>query len=108
METRDLLTIIGWPVSCLLSIFAGGWLIPRLTKKKKILLWAVVTEGELISKDIHQDLSLPVSIQVGGATRESLSLVTIRLGTLNHRVGPAQHILYVRRHRRSSAKSLRR
>ena len=62
METRDILTVSGWLVSCILSILAGGWIIPRITKKKKILAWAVSSESELISKAIHQQLSMPVSI----------------------------------------------
>lgn len=86
METRDILTMVGWPVSCLFSILAGGWLIPRITKKKKILLWAVVAESDLISREIHQQLSLPVTIQVGGSTRNCLSLVAIRLGNAGNEV----------------------
>lgn len=85
METRDILTIVGWPIACLLSI-AGGWLIARFTKKKKILLWAVVSESDLVSREIHQQLSLPVSIQVGGAPRNCLSLVTIRIGNAGNEV----------------------
>lgn len=86
METRDILTIVGWPVSCLLSGFVGGWLIPRLAKKKKILLWAVISESDLISREIHQQLSLPVSIKVDGATRNCLSLVRVRLGNAGNEV----------------------
>jgi len=85
METKDILTIVGWIVSCILSILAGGWLIPRLTRKK-ILLWAVITESELIARELHQELSLPVSIQVGAAKAKSLSLVTIRVGNAGNEV----------------------
>lgn len=80
MDTKELLTIVGWPVSCILSIIAGGWVTPRLIKKRKTLVWAVVSESELIPKELHSSLSLPVSIQVGGVTPKSLSLITIRLG----------------------------
>jgi hypothetical protein len=86
MDTKEIFTIIGWLVSCILSIFAGGWLIPRLTRKKKILLWAVITESELIAREVHQELSMPVSIQVGEATVKSLSLVTVRIGNAGNDV----------------------
>jgi len=86
MDTKDVLTIVGWPVSCLLSVLAGGWLIPRFTKKEKVLVWAVVSESELIAKDLRDELSLPVSIQIGGIVRGSLSLVTIRLGNAGNEV----------------------
>jgi hypothetical protein len=79
METREIITMIGWPISCLLSVFAG-WLIAKLNRKKKILVWGVVAESDLISPEIHRQLSIPVSIQVGGTARKSLSLVTLRIG----------------------------
>lgn len=109
METRDILTMIGWLVSCILSILAGGWIIPRITKKKKILAWAVAAESELISREIHQQSSLPVSVEVGGSLRKSLSLVRIRLGNAGNEVleniapaikyNPGASVLYIKPHR---------
>lgn len=67
MDTKEILTVVGWVVSCLLSVIGGGILIPRLTKKKKILSWAVVAESELIARNLHDSLSLPLSMRVGDA-----------------------------------------
>lgn len=106
METKDILTVIGWIVSCALSVLAGGWIIPRLTKKRKILAWAVVAESELIPKELHDSLSIPVSIKVGDHTPKSLSLVTLRLGNAGDEVieklspvitfSPGASVLYIK------------
>jgi hypothetical protein len=86
MGAKEIITIVGWLVTCLLSVLAGGWIIPQLTKKRKILVWATVAESELIPLELYDKLSLPVSIQVGGVTPKSLSLITIRLGNAGNEV----------------------
>lgn len=86
METRDALTIIGWPISCILSILAGGILVPKLTRKRKILSWAVISENDLIPKDLQTSLSVPVKIEVGGAPLKSLCSVSIKIGNSGNEV----------------------
>ena len=80
METKDLLTLIGWFVSCLLSIMAGGYIIPRLTRKRRVLSWATVSESELISSDLADTSAIPIKVEIDGVTLRSATLVTIRVG----------------------------
>jgi hypothetical protein len=86
MKSTEILTIIGWPASCLLSILAGGFVIPRLTRKRKILSWATISENALIPSDLHETLSVPITIQVGGVSPHSLTLVTLRIGNAGNEV----------------------
>lgn len=86
MDNKEILTIIGWPVSCILSILAGGWLIPRVTRKRKILSWATISETALIPADLRDNLSVPISIEIGGVSPKSLTLVTIRIGNSGNEV----------------------
>lgn len=86
LETRDILTMVGWPVSCVLSILAGGYIIPKLTRKRKILSWATVSETALIPSDLRQTVSVPITIEVGGVSPKSLSLVIVRVGNSGNEV----------------------
>ena len=85
METKDLLTLIGWPVSCLLSILAGGYIIPRLTRKRRVLSWATVSESELIPSDLADTSAIPIKVEIDGVSPRSVTLVTIRVGNLADR-----------------------
>lgn len=79
MDTKELLTVIGWPVTVLTGI-ASGFIISRLTRKRQILTWAVINEIELIPRALSDTLGVPVSLQVGDARPSSLSALTIRIG----------------------------
>ena len=80
MGTNDYLTLIGWPVTCLLSILAGGYIIPKLTRKRKVLSWATVSESELIPSDLADTLAIPIKVEINGVSPRSVTLVTIRIG----------------------------
>jgi len=80
LDTKDLLTLVGWPVTLVLGILSGGVVIPRLTKKRKVLAWAIMSEADLVPRELSNVLGLPVVLQVGGEQQDSLSTVTIRLG----------------------------
>ena len=80
METKDFLTLIGWPVSCLLSILAGGYIIPKLTRKRRVLSWATVSESELIPSDLADTSAIPIKVEINGVSPRSVTLVTIRVG----------------------------
>jgi hypothetical protein len=80
METKDFLTLIGWPVSCLLSILAGGYIIPNLTRKRRVLSWATVSESELIPSDLADTSAIPIKVEINGVSPRSVTLVTIRVG----------------------------
>jgi len=86
METKDILTMVGWPVSCVLSILAGGLIIPKLTRKRKILSWATVSETALIPVSLRETLSVPITIEIGGVSPKSLTLVNIRIGNSGNEV----------------------
>src|SRR5437588_11847251 len=85
MEARDWLTVIGWPVTCLLSL-AVGFAVPKLTRKRKVLSWAMLSETALVPSDLNQTVSVPITIQVGGVTPASLTLVSLRIGNSGNEV----------------------
>jgi len=85
MEARDWLTVIGWPVTCVFSL-AAGYAIPKLTRKRKILSWAMLSETALVPSDLNQTVSIPITIQVGGVTPVSLTLVSLRIGNAGSEV----------------------
>ena len=71
MDHKDLLTIIGWPVTFLMGM-SSALLAFRLTRKRQLLAWAITDETEIIPRELSKSLGLPVSIQVGDATPASL------------------------------------
>jgi hypothetical protein len=80
LTTREWVLIAGWFVTFALGIISTGFIVPRLTKKRKILAWAVVSEGEIIPRDLSEWLGVPVFLQVGDERPNSLSGVLVRLG----------------------------
>ncbi|MCY1045610.1 hypothetical protein OV208_30120 [Corallococcus sp. bb12-1] len=80
METKDYISIAIPIASFLLGILSGGIIIPRLTAKRKILAWAVVSENEIIPKEMAQSLGIPVTIMVGQENPTSLTTVNVKLG----------------------------
>ena len=106
MEFKDWSIIIGWVVVFFFGILSGGVVIPYLTRKRTILAWAVVSETELVPRELSQTLGVPVVIKVGEAQPASLASVTIRLGSAGNepikdldvaiRFGKAAKILNVR------------
>lgn len=85
--------MIGWPVSCLLSILAGGYFVPRLTRKRKVLSWAVVSENDLIPRELQASLSVPVSISVGSQALASLTSVSLKIGSSGNEVVENQRVV---------------
>jgi hypothetical protein len=79
MELKDWIPIAGWAVTFGLGVLSGGFIIPRLTAKRKIIDWAVLSENELIPKELSQVLGVPVVIQVGLEQPISLSTVHLRV-----------------------------
>jgi hypothetical protein len=80
MEIRDWLPVMGWVVTFTLGIISGGVILPRLTRKRAVLNWALVNESEIVPKRLSAQLGLPVTLSVGSATPTSLSLITVRIG----------------------------
>ena len=86
MDTKELLTIVGWPVTVLLGIVSGGIVVPRLTRRRQTLTWAIMSEADLIPRELSRTLGLPVTLQVGEAHPASLSTLTIRIGNSGNEV----------------------
>ena len=86
MDLKELLTITGWFVSCALSVLAGGWLVPRITKKKSILAWGVISESELIPKRVLESVGPKISIKIGDHSPKSLALITVRMANVGSEV----------------------
>jgi hypothetical protein len=86
MEPKDFIPIIGWIVTFVLGVLSGGVIIPRLTRKRKILAWAVMSESDLIPRELSKQIGLPVVLEVGNYNPESLSIVKIRFGSAGNDV----------------------
>jgi len=86
MDTKEMLTIIGWPVTVLLGIVSGGIIVPRLTRKRQILTWAIMNESDLVPRELSKTLGIAVTLQVGDARPASLSALTIRIGNSGNEV----------------------
>jgi hypothetical protein len=85
IDTKELLTIITWPVTFPLRI-ASGLILPRLTRKGQVLTWAIVSEADLIPRELSEALGIPVVLQVGDARPSSLSALTIRVGNSGNEI----------------------
>ncbi|MGB3311874.1 MAG: hypothetical protein WA939_10580 [Nodosilinea sp.] len=80
LEPRDYIAITGWIVTFFLGAISAGVVVPRLTKKRKIVAWAVMAESDLVPRELSQVLGMPVVLQVGNYQPESLSVVKLRFG----------------------------
>ena len=70
----------------LLGIISGVVVVPKLTRKRQILTWAVLNEAELIPATLSKELGIPITIQVGNAQPSSLSALNVRLGNSGNEV----------------------
>lgn len=86
MQFKDYLPVIGWFITFALGVLSGGIIIPRLTKKRKVIAWAVMSESDLIPRELAQVLNMPVVLQVGNYQPNSLSLVKLRFGNAGNDV----------------------
>lgn len=86
MGLKDWIAIIGWIVTFALGIVSGGLILPRLTRKRAILKWALANETEIVPKELSQRLGLPVVLSVGGSNPTSLSVVTLRVGSAGEEI----------------------
>jgi hypothetical protein len=86
MDTKEILTIASWPITLVFGILSGGFIVPRLTRKRQILTWATMTEADLIPRELSQRLGLPVTLKVGDAAPSSLTSLTIRIGNSGNEV----------------------
>jgi hypothetical protein len=86
MEPKDYIPIIGWMVTFTLGVLSGGIIIPRLARKRKILAWAIMSESDLIPRELSKQIGLPVVFQVGNYNPDSLSITKIRFGNAGNDV----------------------
>lgn len=92
-DVRNIYTVVGWFVSFSLGLIASGIIVPRLTAKKKILSWAVLSENEIIPREITQTYGLSASIRLGNNEVKSLSGLKIRVGNRGNEVIKAVEIV---------------
>lgn len=69
-----------------LGALSGGIIVPRLARKRKILAWAIMTESDLIPRELSKQIGLPVVLQVGDYNPNSLSIIKIRFGNAGNDV----------------------
>ncbi len=81
MDPKDFIPVIAWIVVFALGILSGGVIVPRLTKKRKIVAWASLSENELVPKQLSESLGIPVVLMVGSEKPASLSTVHVRIGS---------------------------
>ncbi|NUN63225.1 hypothetical protein HCU40_00335 [Pseudanabaena biceps] len=58
--------------------------MPRLNRKRKIIAWAVISESDLIPRELSQVLGIQVTVQVGDFKPDSLSTVKLRFGSIGN------------------------
>ena len=46
MDSKEILTLIGWPVAFLLGV-GTKWVGEKVTAKKRVIEWEIVNESEL-------------------------------------------------------------
>lgn len=85
METSDWLTVVGWVVTFALGVVAT-LVVDRARRRRKEVAWSIVSESELVSDDIANRTGLPVRVLVGDQEQESLSVVTVRVGSRGNEV----------------------
>ena len=81
LDIKDYFPLIGWIVTFVLGAVSAGLIVPRLTKKRKIIAWATMAETELIPKEMTEKLGIPVTLTVGAHQPKSLSVVQLRFGS---------------------------
>lgn len=106
MDYKPYIPVIGWIVTFFLGVLSAGVLVPRLTRKRKVISWAVMAETELVPRELAETLALPVVLKVGEHQLKSLSIVQIRFGSggnelienvsLSVSFGTDSHILKIR------------
>lgn len=79
IELKDWIPVLGWFVTFSFGVLSGGFIVPRLTAKRKIIDWAVLSENELIPKELSKLLGVSVVMQVGQETPNSLSTIHLRI-----------------------------
>jgi hypothetical protein len=84
MEIKDYIPIVGWIVTFILGAISAGTIVPRLNRKRKIIAWAVISESDLIPRELSQVLGIQVTIQVGDYQPDSLSTVKLRFGSIGN------------------------
>ena len=75
METRDYISIAGWIVTFFLGAISAGIVVPRLNRKRKIIAWAVISESDLIPRELSQVLGIR-DVQLRIRKQPSLQTVT--------------------------------
>lgn len=106
MDLKDWITPIGWLVTFTLGALSAGVIVPRLTRKRKIVAWSLLDETNVVPRELSEILGLPVVLQVGDQRPVSLSVVKIRFCAIGNEVidnialvatfGKDAHILRVR------------
>ena len=82
MGTREWLIVVGWLVTFILGI-ASGYIVLKLTAKRKVLAWAT-SEVDVIPSQLSKIVGIPVNITVGNESISSLSIVKVKIGNVGN------------------------
>ena len=83
INTSNIITIAGWIAGPLIGTIIAIVSRRRTERLERVLAWAVVTEAEVIKKEVGQ--SLPVKISVGGKEEDSLSTIRVQIGSSGYK-----------------------
>lgn len=77
-EIKDYFPFVVPLITFVLGIISGV-VLPKLTAKRKLLRWALVSENDVIPKELSKTLGLPVLLQVGTENPSSIGTVRVKL-----------------------------
>lgn len=75
-----MIVITGWFVTFILGVLSAV-IVLRLTRKRKVVAWASLSENEIVPKQLSETLRIPVVLLVGSEKPASLSTVQVRIGS---------------------------
>jgi hypothetical protein len=83
LNTSNIVTIAGWIVGPFVGTVIAIVSRRRSERLERVLAWAVVTEAEIIKREIGE--SLPVKVSVGGKEEDSLSIIRVQIGSSGYK-----------------------
>ena len=78
MEVSNWITILSWPITFLIGILSG-WILHKIKKKKKVIIWSVITESNILSVDSLNGFGVPIEVSIDGQNENNFSTIRIRL-----------------------------
>lgn len=86
ISNDDYIRIAGWIVTFILGAISAGIIVPQLTKERKVIAWAIISENELIPAELSKTLGMNIILQVGEYNPKSLSSIKLRFANVGNKV----------------------